>query len=276
MAIVGLVNPGEMGAAVGAAVAGAGHRVMWASIGRSQATRQRAERAGLIDCGTLSRLVAGAEIILSVCPPHSAQDVAEAVAGLGFSGVYLDANAISPARARHIEQIVTAAGAIFVDGSITGGPAWEPGGNTVLHLSGSVATAIAELFAGSPFATNVVSDQTGAASALKMAFAANTKGTTALLTAILGLAEKEGVRPQLEALWGETFTEQVHRRVAGNTAKAWRFVGEMEEIADAFEAAGLNNGFHVAAADTYSRLAEFKDQDETPSIEEVLEKLLGG
>lgn len=274
MTIVGLVNPGEMGASVGAAIAGRGHRVLWASIGRSEVTRRRAERGGLIDCNTLSKLVNSAEIILSVCPPHSAQDVAEAVADLGFNGVYLDANAISPARVRHIDELISSNGAIFVDGSITGGPAWEPGTSTVLHLSGPAASAIAELFAGSPFATNVVSERIGAASALKMAFAANTKGTTALLTAILGLAEKEGVRPQLEALWGEEFTRQTQRRVAGNTAKAWRFVGEMEEIADAFAGAGLSDGFHLAAADTFARLADFKDSEAPPSIEEVLEMLL--
>lgn len=274
MAIVGLVNPGEMGAAVGAGVAGGGHKVLWASIGRSAATQRRAERAGLIDCNTLSKLVERAEIMLSVCPPHSALDVAEAVAGLGFSGVYLDANAISPAKVRHIDEIIAGNGAIFVDGSITGGPAWEPGGNTVLHLSGPAASAIAELFAGSPFATNVISEKIGAASALKMAFAANTKGTTALLTAILALAEKEGVRAPLEALWGDEFTQQTHRRAAANTAKAWRFVGEMEEIADTFAAAGLSNGFHLAAADTFLRLADFKDRDAPPTIEEVIETIL--
>lgn len=274
MAIVGLVNPGEMGASVGAAVAGRGHRVLWASIGRSEATRRRAKRGGLIDCGTLSKLVSGAEFIMSVCPPHSAQDVAEAVAGLGFDGVYLDANAIAPNKSRRIEKIVSANGAIYVDGSITGGPAWEPSAGTILHLSGPFASAIAELFAGSPLTTRLVSDTIGAASALKMAFAANTKGTNALLTAVLGLAEQEGVRADLERLWGETFTEKTRQRVTATTAKAWRFVGEMEEIAATFSGAGLPDGFHLAAADTYSRLASFKDRDQPPPIEEVLEALL--
>ena len=274
MPIVGLVNPGEMGASVGAAAAGGGNDVRWASIGRSEATRKRAKRAGLTDCGTLSKLVNGAEIILSVCPPHSAQDVAEAVASLGFDGIYVDANAISPLKTRQIENVIKRSGATFVDGSITGGPAWNMGSTTVLHLSGRDCGPVAALFSGSPFNVNVVSDRIGAASALKMAFAANTKGVTALLTAILGLAEQEGVRDQLESLWGDKLTAQVHRRVAVNTAKAWRFAGEMNEIADTFAAAGLPNGFHLAAARTFDRVAVFRHWKVPPSIEELLQVLL--
>lgn len=275
MAIVGLINPGEMGASVGAAAASRGNQVLWASSGRSASSRRRAERAGLIDCETLANMVARAEIILSVCPPHSAEDVATAVSEAGFTGLYLEGNAIAPNRTRRIEKLVCAKGANFVDGSITGGPAWEPGGGTTLHLSGVEASTIAALFHGSPFRTNIISAQIGAASALKMAFAANTKGTTALLSAILGVAEKEGVRKQLEELWGEQFTQQTHRRVAANTAKAWRFVGEMEEIAATFAGAGLSDGFHLAAADTFARLAAFKDTESTPDIEAVLQALLG-
>lgn len=274
MAIVGLINPGQMGASVGAAVAGNHHQVLWASAGRSAATRRRAERAGLIDCGSLQELATRATTILSVCPPHSALDVATEVAQLGFAGTYLEGNAIAPDKTRRIEAIVGERGATLVDGSITGGPAWQAGSGTTLHLSGSAAADVAALFADSPFRTNIVSDRVGAASALKMAFAANTKGTTALLSAILGVAEQEGVRHALEQLWGAEMTMQTHRRVAANTAKAWRFVGEMEEIAATFAGAGLSNGFHLAAADTFSRLAQFKDGESPPSIEQVLAALL--
>jgi len=272
--IVGLINPGEMGASVGAAAAGNGHEVLWASAGRSEATRQRAERGGLTDCKTLEELVSRASIILSVCPPHSAEDVATTVAGLGFEGIYLEGNAIAPGRTRRIEKIMTGKGARFIDGGIVGGPAWQAGSGTTLHLSGPDAGSIAGLFESSPLRTNIVSDQIGAASALKMVYAAYTKGSTALLSAILGVAEKEGVRAHLERQWGAEFTGQTHRRVAANTAKAWRFVGEMEEIATTFREAGLSDGFHKAAADTFTRLADFKDATTTPSIEQVLEKLL--
>jgi hypothetical protein len=107
-----------------------------------------------------------------------------------------------------------------------------------------------------------------------MGYAAYTKGTTALLTAILGMVEKEGVREELARQWGDSFTGQTVKRVCANTAKAWRFVGEMHEIAATFREAGLPGGFHEAAAEVFERLAAFKDQTEPPALESVLEVLL--
>jgi hypothetical protein len=109
-----------------------------------------------------------------------------------------------------------------------------------------------------------------------MGYAAYTKGTTALLTAILGMVEKEGVRANLAQQWGDEFTTQTIRRVCANTAKAWRFEGEMYEIADTFRGAGLPGDFHQGAAQIYKRLAGFKDASETPTIEAVLDMLLNG
>ena len=135
---------------------------------------------------------------------------------------------------------------------------------------------VAACFAGSPLETPVISERIGAASAVKMGYAAYTKGTTALLTAILGMVEKEGVRADLARQWGDAFTTQTVRRVCSNTAKAWRFVGEMHEIAATFRGAGLPGGFHEAAAEVYERLEAFKDHPEPPAIESVLEVLLKG
>jgi hypothetical protein len=143
-----------------------------------------------------------------------------------------------------------------------------------MYLSGPRAQEVAACFEGSPLTTPVISERIGAASALKMGYAAYTKGTTALLTAILGMVEKEGVRAELAGQWGDTFTEQTVRRVCANTAKAWRFVGEMHEIAATFRGAGLPGGFHQAAAEVYERLEAFKDHSEPPAIEAVLQALL--
>jgi 3-hydroxyisobutyrate dehydrogenase-like beta-hydroxyacid dehydrogenase len=200
--------------------------------------------------------------------------VAREVTQLGFSGVFAECNAISPDRTRAIQQIIEKSGAHYVDGGIIGGPAWTREAKTRLYLSGPRAKEVAACFAGSPLTTPVISERIGAASALKMGYAAYTKGTTALLTAILGMVEKEGVRAELAEQWGETFTEQTVRRVCANTAKAWRFVGEMHEIAATFKGAGLPGGFHEAAAEVYERLEAFKDHTEPPAIEAVLEALL--
>jgi 3-hydroxyisobutyrate dehydrogenase-like beta-hydroxyacid dehydrogenase len=273
---IGLIHPGAMGASVGAAACSNGHTVLWASQGRSEDTWARARRAKLTDIGTVPELVKTSDIVLSVCPPHAAEDVACEVAQLGFSGVYVECNAISPDRTRSIQRIVEDAGACYVDGGIIGGPAWTREAGTHLYLSGPRAKEVAACFAESPLQTPVISDRIGAASAIKMGYAAYTKGTTALLTAILGMVEQEGVRAELAQQWGETFTKQTEKRVCANTAKAWRFEGEMHEIAATFKGAGMPDGFHLAAAEVFGRLAAFKDQDEPPSIEAVLEALCHG
>jgi len=271
---LGLLHPGAMGASVGAAARSNQHTVFWASAGRSASTSARARRANLQDAGTVAELVKSSEIVLAVCPPDAAEEVAHEIADLGFSGVYVEGNAISPDRTRTIQRIVEKGGAHYVDGGIIGGPAWTHEAKTHMYLSGPRAQEVAACFAGSPLITPVISERIGAASAVKMGYAAYTKGTTALLTAILGMVEKEGVRAELASQWGNTFTEQTVRRVCANTAKAWRFVGEMHEIAATFKGAGLPGGFHEAAAEVYERLEAFKDHSEPPAIEAVLEALL--
>lgn len=273
---IGIVHPGAMGASVAASARSSGHQVWWASEGRSADTHARAEKAGLRDAGTLAALCQTCGIIISVCPPHAAEDMANEVLAHGFGGLYVDANAISPQRTARINQAMTAAGVRFVDGGIIGGPAWQPG-TTWLYLSGEAAQTAADCFAGGPLETRVIGDAPGKASALKMCFAAYSKGTTALLCGILAAAEALDVRDELNQQWaqdGADFDEQAARRVRQVTAKAWRFAGEMEEIAATFEAAGVPGGFHLAAADLYSRLAGFRDAGDTPALADVLAALL--
>jgi 3-hydroxyisobutyrate dehydrogenase-like beta-hydroxyacid dehydrogenase len=273
---IGLIHPGAMGASIGGAARSNQHTVLWASTGRSGDTIARANRANLEDVGSVPELVRASEIVLSVCPPHAAADVAREVVELGFTGLYVECNAISPDRTRAIQQLVESAGADYVDGGIIGGPAWKREAGTHLYLSGPRAEEVSACFADSPLQAPAISDRIGAASAIKMGYAAYTKGTTALLTLILGMVEQEGVRADLARQWGDEFTAQTVRRVCANTAKAWRFEGEMYEIAETFRGAGLPGDFHQGAAQVFKRLAGFKDQTEPPTIEAVLEMLLRG
>lgn len=273
---IGILHPGAMGISVAASALRSGHRVCYASEGRSEATRARAAEHDLRDLGTLEALCAECSIIISVCPPHVAEDVAKQVIAHGFKGLYLDANAISPQKAHRIGQMLSNTGISFVDGGIIGGPAWTPG-ETWLYLSGKDAYRIADCFWAGPLETNVIGDEIGKASAIKMCYAAYTKGTTALLTAILALAEASGVRAELSAQWERDepgFSEGAERRARRVTAKAWRFAGEMDEIAGTFESAGLPGGFHAAAGEVYRRLEHFKGTDEIPDLEVVLDALL--
>jgi 3-hydroxyisobutyrate dehydrogenase-like beta-hydroxyacid dehydrogenase len=270
MTTIAMLHPGEMGSAVGACLARGGHRVLWAAEGRGEATRARARAAGLTEAPSLKQAVRDSEIVFSICPPHAALDVARAVAQAGFRGVYVDANAVAPATVREIGGIVAEAGARWIDGGIIGA-APAPQTSTRLYLCGAGASDIAALFQGSYLGTIVLDAPPGAASALKMCFAAWTKGSTALLADIRTLAQVEGVDAALLAEWklSRPNAQKDSEQVTVAARKAWRWIGEMGEIAASFEAAGLPGDFHRGAAEIYRRLADFKDAPVPPQMGDV-------
>jgi 3-hydroxyisobutyrate dehydrogenase-like beta-hydroxyacid dehydrogenase len=273
---VALLYPGNMGVTIGAAAAASGARVIWASQGRSQTTRDRAAQAGLIEVENLSSAVRASDVILSVCPPHAAAELARSVAQHNFRGLYVDANAVSRATAEQIGEITTRGGADFVDGGIIGPPV-KRAGTTRLYLSGARAAEVSKLFSASMLDARAIGPEPGAASALKIAYAAWTKCTDALVLAILALAATEGVDKALLAEWSLSqpdLERKSIRAAAVATPKAWRYVGEMREIAATFQAAGFPSGFHDAAAEICERLASFKDlTDPPPTVEAVVETL---
>ena len=252
---IGLLHPGEMGAAVGRCLVGAGHDVLWASAGRSEQTAARAAGAGLGDAGTAAELARSVAVILSVCPPHAAVETARSVAG--FAGVYVDANAISPRTARAVSAIVTGGGARYVDGGIIGPPPDAPG-STRMYLSAAVpadAGEVRALFDGTALDARIADAGPWSASAVKMAYAAWTKGSAALLLAARSLADAEGVGQVLAAEWELSQPGLDARlRAAGRSAasKGWRWTAEMDEIAGTMGAAGLPEGFHRAAAEMFA------------------------
>ena len=271
---IGVLHPGEMGSVVAAGAREAGARVVWTSAGRRSATRERATAAGLEDVGTLRDLVAASDVILSVCPPESALDVAREVAAAGFGRIYVDGNAVSPATAREIGRVIEGAGATFIDGGIVGPPPRKHG-TTRLYVSGAGAPQVKALFGDSALEVIVLDAPAGAASAVKMAYASWTKGTSALILSVRALAAIEGVEDALLAEWRTSQPQLIKRAedaASGSAPKAWRFVGEMNEIAATFAAAGLPDGFHLAAAEIWSRLSSYKDA-KNPSVADVVDVL---
>jgi 3-hydroxyisobutyrate dehydrogenase-like beta-hydroxyacid dehydrogenase len=265
---IALLHPGEMGAAVGACLVAVGHRVVWASERRSDATRARAR--AFEDRDTLEMALAGADVAFSVCPPHGAIALARAVAQSRYRGIFVDCNAIAPETARKVGAVVEAAGAQFVDGGIIGPPPVQSG-RTRLFLSGGAAAEVAALFTGSNLEALALDAPAGAASAVKTCYAAWTKGATALLAAIRALARHEGVEGALLEEWRRSQPEAPKRSeaVIVQARKAWRWVGEMEEIARAFRAAGLPEGFGLASAELYRALERFKDSGRDPTLDQV-------
>lgn len=230
----------------------------------------------MTEVDALDELTGESSIVISVCPPAAAGDVAEAVHGTGFSGLFLDANAVAPSTVRTVCAPFDHA----VDGGIVGPPVLRAG-TTRLHVSGERAGEIVQLFAGSDLEVRVVEGAVGAASAVKMCFAAWTKGTSALLFAIAALAKAEGVGPALDGEWATSMPDlldRVGRSPASIGPKAWRFAPEMHEIASTFEANDLPGGFHVAAADIYERMAPLKgtgpETGDAAELSQVLALLL--
>ena len=249
-----------MGASMAHALATNSHDVLWSGNGRSAETRLRAEVAHARDCGSLGELCTRSEIIISVCPPESALELAASVAAEKFTGLYADVNAVAPERARQISQLFPDC---YVDGGIVGPPAVKFG-TTRLYLSGLQAHKIQQLFADSALEPVVLAGSEFAASALKMCYASWTKGSAALLLNTVALAESLNVLDSLKTEWARSQAGAFARAegtIAGSAPKAWRFTGEMNEIAATFASADLPDGFHQGAADFYQRLVAFKGQN---------------
>lgn len=270
MTAVGFLHPGKMGVTL---ASNAHAKTLWASAGRSTATVQRAESAGVVDAGTVEEMCGASDIVVSICPPDSAVTVAEHVAATGFTGTYVDANAISPATSVAISGLFER----YIDGGVIGPPALEPG-TTRMYLAGPGADDVAAIWDGSALDVRVIgpSAEGARASALKMAYAGWTKGSAALLLAINALAEASGVADELRVEWGLSqpgLAERSERMAPMIGAKAWRFSGEMHEIAATMDGAGVTASFHEGSADVYQRLAGFKDTPDA-ALADLLEALL--
>ncbi len=261
---IGLLHPGEMGAAVGGQLVATGERVYWLPIGRGAGTRQRAEAAGLTAVGSLTELAEQCRMIVSVCPPAVAREVAEGVAATDFRGSYLDANAISPAHSQEIAQLLAAA--TVVDGGIVGPPP-RRAGTTRLYLCGpDEATAeVAAAFAGTALLTTVLSGPVGRASALKLGYAAYNKICHAVAASAAALADGYGVLPELLELAAESLPGsplgRVERLVSAGP-RAWRWAPEMREIAEADVAVGVPPELALAAARLLERWRDHRDDHE--------------
>ena len=271
MTTILLLHPGEMGASIGGELARVGHDVGWVSTGRSNESQIRAQRGKLKEYQSLAAGLTSAQIVLSVCPPEFAHDVALSISNTGYSGIYVDANATSPGTAKTIGRLF---GDRFADGSIIGGPVSERGAPR-LYFSGESAENVAPLFSETVIPTKVIAGSQVAASSLKMCYAAYTKGSSALILNIRALADRQGVT---EALFDEWELSQPDLRVRSErvgpstSRKGWRFAAEMEEIAKTFQEVGLPYEFHLGAANVYRRMSPFKSKPPA-STQQVIDVL---
>jgi 3-hydroxyisobutyrate dehydrogenase-like beta-hydroxyacid dehydrogenase len=249
-----------MGVAVAQSALDTGCDVFWASEGRGSGTQQRAARAGLTDLGTIARLCEECDVILSVCPPEFAADVAKAVATTGFTGILADLNAVAPQRKAVFAKTLSEQRIRFADGGIIGLPT-RTHGETTVFLSGEAADDVAACFAKGAIGARVLPGQAGRASALKMLFAAYNKGSVALFASLYAAASQYGVLDELQGQFAHrgVALATVETQILRAAPKAWRWIAEMHEISAALEAVNMPGDFHQAAATVYQRLARFKD-----------------
>jgi 3-hydroxyisobutyrate dehydrogenase-like beta-hydroxyacid dehydrogenase len=282
---VGIVSPGAMGSAVGAAYRAAGSRVVGTVAGRSGRTSSLAEGSGLELLPDLDAVVGAADLVLSIVPPDRALEAAAAIAAAagrtGRKPLVSDWNAVSPATVRLLGETLAGVGLELVDGSISGGPP-RADYRTRVYLSGRRAAALAES-APAWIDARIVGDEVGLASAVKMCTASMYKGSTALLLHALATAQAHGVLPQVLDDLGDAFPRQIEhagRQLAVAAAKAERFVGEMHEIAATQESVGLTPALFDAVAEVYRAVAATplaahapEAVPPAPELADVLERL---
>jgi 3-hydroxyisobutyrate dehydrogenase-like beta-hydroxyacid dehydrogenase len=258
---VAVLAPGDMGHAVAAVLKAEGLRVVTCLAGRSARTRALAAAAGVEDLADDVALVRAADALLAILVPAQAgalaARIAAALRGAGTDLLYVDCNAIAPQTACEVGRIVEAAGARFVDAGIIGPPPRPGAAGTRFYASGAAAAEFAQL-RDHGLDVRVLGARAGDASAVKMCYAALTKGTTAIMTELAVAAERLGVSEALRAELAASQPEMLARMERGVPAmvpKAHRWVGEMEEIARTFAAVGLTPLTFEGAAALYALVA---------------------
>ena len=270
-----LLHPGAMGAKVGGEATRTGTRVLYVPAGRSPASLQRAREAGLEPADSLESALAASDFVLSVCPPHAAEDVAREVLTHPFHGVYVEANAISPDRTRRIAAACAERGVPMLDGSIVGGP---PGPDSAprLYLSGDgeQVARVAGAFKDTQVVARPLDAEIGAASALKMAYASYQKSARVLAAVSHALAAHHGVADELAREAGSLTSNILAQtdQLPSVAARAWRWAPELEEIAATLRTAGLPPAMAEGAATVLRQWTEDKDRFDLP-LEEVLAHL---
>ena len=275
---IAIISPGDMGSGIGKVLVQEGYQVLTRLEGRSTLTKELAQKAGFQDTPNLATLLSQADCLISIVPPESALSVAQGIAGQIQSAnpglLYVDCNAIAPQTTIKIGKIIDGAGGRYVDGGIIGSPP-ERRGLTRVYLSGPDTSELLELH-GQNIDFRNLGDEIGAASALKMCYASQTKGTTALWLHTLITAQSLGVLDALRkewtsghpALWG-----RMEDNIPTVPHRAGRWIGEMKEIALTMEGIGLTPDAFDGAAAMYELVdAVFnqKGYSEGPPILEVL------
>lgn len=265
---VGILSTGDMGHSVGRVLREGGFDVVTCLTGRSERTRQLAGEAEIRDIPEMDDLVREVDLILAILVPDQtiplARQVAASIKRTGTQPAYADCNAIAPNTSKQIDEIISNAGGRYIDAGIIGGPPSQDE-QTRFYASGPHEDILTQLD-GYGILVRPMGGEVGRASGIKMCYASVTKGTAALHTAVLTTAESLGLSrellKELEESQGQRL--QAMESIKTLSAKAFRWVGEMEEIAATYESAGVTPHFHQGAAEIFRMIADSPIGDERP------------
>ena len=278
-AIIGVLGLGHMGSGVAADLKASGFDVVSTVEGRSERTRERAERAGVRLLPTLSEVVAACDTFLSIVAADQAEPLADAViAVLDGPLRFVECNSITPSKVLRIAQRMEAAGATFSDGGIIGPP---PGGRskTRLYVSGPASGVLLSL-QSERMSVIRLGDSLSQATEMKVLFSAANKGVTALLVNILAAAKRVGL---MDRVIGELdasrpgLVDCVRSAGPGLVDKAARWAIEMEDVSEGLIGMQVSGGYHATAAEDYRRLAAnlIIEEPEGDRLSRVLEAWIG-
>ena len=266
---IAILSPGDMGHGVGKVLSESGYDVITCLADRSQRTKELAAAGGFRDVPTLEEMATQADLIMSILVPAQAVGVARAVAAAlrsaGVSRPFADCNAVSPRTAALMQSIIEDAGGEYIDGGIIGGSPAR-GATPRIYTSGANAALMDELD-GKGIGVINLGPSVGRASGIKMCYASMTKGTSALRVAMLTTAHSLGLYDELVAELSHSqqgALSAMESGIPGLPANAGRWIGEMEEIAATFDAAGVTPHFHEGAAQIFRMLAATPYADESP------------
>ena len=267
---IGITSIGDMGGQVAVRLKACGYEIFTSLEGRSKRTIALSAKAGVTDCGSVEKLVATVDVIISVLDPaHAvtkAREVAAAIKATGKKIIFVNGNAVAPRTALEIDGIIRAAGGACIDGSILRVTTKQGKSELRLYVSGPEASVLTQIN-DEILKIRVVGEKIGNASALKMCYGAFTKGALALGVELLLASHKLGVAEEVAAEFEDTQPE-VYKWILGRTVgmapKAYRYVPEMLEVATTFEDAGMTRRMLEGAADMFEMLAKTPLAAETP------------
>ena len=265
---VAVLSPGDMGSAVAIALKANGFTLITSLSGRSERTKSLAAEAGIEDVGTLSDVATSADLILSILVPSQAEslarEVASAISAVGKPVAFADCNAVSPETAKRMATVIDSAGGRFIDAGIIGSP--PRGGIPPRFFASGPHEAVLGELDGKGITVPLMGGEVGRASAIKMCYGAITKGTLALYTATLMAAESLGTYDELIAEMESSMPEVLQRMqgVATLSARAFRWIGEMEEIADTFASANVTPKLHKGSAEIFQTVTDSPIGGERP------------